>query len=62
LITQDLALLDEEEATLLPDRNTLALFDFASVVASNTSVALNSVTAFSAAVALASQSITVVQA
>lgn len=57
----DLALLDEEEAALLPSRTTLGLFDFALISASNTSVALNSVTLLSAAVSNAGQSIVVIQ-
>jgi hypothetical protein len=58
---KELALLDDEEASLLPARQTLGLFDFAAIVASNTAVALNSVTILSAAVANAGQSIVVVQ-
>jgi hypothetical protein len=61
---KDLAIaadLDMEEGTLLPERQTLGLFDWAAVVASNTSVALNSATILSAAVSNASQSIVVVQ-
>jgi hypothetical protein len=61
MITKELALLDEEEATLLPARQTLGLFDFALISASNTSVALNSVTLLSAAISNAGQTIVVVQ-
>jgi hypothetical protein len=57
----NLELLDQEEAVMLPERQTLGLFDFAIVSGSNTSVALNSVTLLSAAVSNASQSIVVVQ-
>lgn len=57
----NLELLDQEEAVMLPERQTLGLFDFAFVSGSNTSVALNSVTLLSAAVSNASQSIVVIQ-
>jgi hypothetical protein len=56
-----LELLDQEEAVMLPERQTLGLFDFALISASNTSVALNSVTLLSAAVSNAGQSIVVIQ-
>lgn len=57
----NLELLDSEEATLLPERSTLGVFDFAFISGSNTSVALNSTTLFSAAVSSASQNIVVIQ-
>jgi hypothetical protein len=61
MTTKELAYLDDEEATLLPERATLGVFDFAFISASNTSVALNSTTLLSAAVSNAGQSIVVIQ-
>jgi hypothetical protein len=61
MITKELAYLDEEEATLLPERNTLGLFDVASILASNSATSVQALTLLSASVATASQSITVVQ-
>lgn len=58
---KELSLLDSEEATLLPARQTLGLFDFASITATNAAVALNSTTLLSAAVANAGQSVVVIQ-
>lgn len=56
----NLELLDQEEAVMLPERNTLALFNFTAVVASNSATAVNALTLLSAAVANAGQSIVVI--
>lgn len=54
----------ELEATsveLLPDRETLALFNFANVTAVNLAIAINAATIGSAAVASATQQVAVLQ-
>ena len=54
----------ELEATsveLLPDRETLALFNFANVTAVNLAIAVNAATIGSAAVASATQQVAVLQ-
>jgi hypothetical protein len=56
-----LELLDQEEAVMLPERQTLGLFDFAAISATNTAVALNVASLLTLASANAGQSITVVQ-
>jgi hypothetical protein len=61
MITKELAYLDEEEATLLPERNTLGLFDFTAILASNSATSVQALTLLSASVASANQSIVVVQ-
>lgn len=56
----NLELLDQEEAVMLPERNTLGLFNFTLVSASNSATAVNALTLLSAAVANAGQSIVVI--
>ncbi len=50
-----------EQAELLPEREALAFFNWAGVVANNSALALNAATINSAAVALAGQAIFVTQ-
>jgi hypothetical protein len=54
----ELELLDVQ---LLPEREALALFNFAGIVANNTALAVNAATLGSAATATATQAISVVQ-
>lgn len=61
MITKELAYLDEEEGTLLPERATLGVFDIAIVGASNSATSVQALTLLSASLAVASQSVTVVQ-
>ena len=51
-----------EEVELLPSRETLGVFNWANVSATNLAIAQNTATLLSAAVANAGQSVTVVQA
>jgi hypothetical protein len=53
--------LDELHAILLPQREALAFFNWAGIVANNQALALNAVTAGSFAAAAAVQTIAVVQ-
>jgi hypothetical protein len=57
----DFALLDSEEAVMLPERQTLGVFDFAAILASNSSTAVQAITLLSAATAVANQSVVVIQ-
>jgi hypothetical protein len=61
MITKELAYLDEEEIALLPERNTLGVFDFAAIFASNSATSVQALTLLSASVATAAQSISVSQ-
>jgi hypothetical protein len=61
MITQELAYLDDEEASLLPERATLGVFDFSAIFASNSATSVQALTLLSASVASANQSIVVVQ-
>ena len=54
--------LRSEQVELLPSRETLGVFNWANVSATNLAIAQNTLTAFSAAVANAGQAVTVVQA
>lgn len=51
----------QEEALLLPEREALGIFDFANVVATNQSLALNAGSIFGTANAVANQAIVVTQ-
>lgn len=53
--------LEREQVSLLPAREALALFNFANVVASNSSTAANILTADSVAFSTAAQSVNVSQ-
>lgn len=53
--------LDLEDVQVLPEREALGSFNFASIAASNTAVALNAASHFSSATAVALQGISVTQ-
>jgi hypothetical protein len=53
--------LDRESGDLLPTRETLALVNFTGIIAGNSSVAVNALTAFSFARSSANQAIFVLQ-
>jgi hypothetical protein len=49
--------LDDQQALLLPEREALSLFNWASIVANNQALAVNAVTLGSTAVATANQAV-----
>ena len=53
--------LELQDVQLLPEREALAFFNFAGIVANNTALAVNAATLGSAAVATATQGIMVTQ-